>query len=90
MLARMWRRRNTPPLLVGLQARTTTLKVKLVVSSQNWKSFYLPYIFDTFKIDHCLDDDNLLQYLMNIYIIVPFYFISLFVSVVKSSLSCMI
>jgi hypothetical protein len=26
MLARMWRKRNTPPLLVGLQACTTTLK----------------------------------------------------------------
>jgi hypothetical protein len=26
MLARMWRKRNTPPLLVGLQAGTTTLK----------------------------------------------------------------
>jgi hypothetical protein len=25
MLARMWRKRNTPPLLVGLQACTTTL-----------------------------------------------------------------
>jgi hypothetical protein len=26
MLARMWRKRNTPPLLVGLQACTTTWK----------------------------------------------------------------
>jgi hypothetical protein len=26
MLARMWRKRNTPPLLVGLQACATTLK----------------------------------------------------------------
>jgi hypothetical protein len=26
MLARMWRKRNTPPLLVGLQACTTTLE----------------------------------------------------------------
>jgi hypothetical protein len=31
MLARMWRKRNTPPLLVGLQAGTTTLKISLVV-----------------------------------------------------------
>jgi hypothetical protein len=31
MLARMWRKRNTPPLLVGLQACTTTLEVSLVV-----------------------------------------------------------
>ena len=26
MLARMWRKRNTPPLLMSLQAGTTTLK----------------------------------------------------------------
>jgi len=26
MLARMWRKRNTPPFLLGLQAGTTTLK----------------------------------------------------------------
>jgi hypothetical protein len=32
MLARMWRKRNTPPLLVGLQAYTTTLEVSLEVS----------------------------------------------------------
>jgi hypothetical protein len=31
ILARMWRQRNTPPLLVGLQAGTTTLEVSLVV-----------------------------------------------------------
>ena len=31
MLERMWRKRNTPPLLVGLQACTTTLEVGLVV-----------------------------------------------------------
>jgi hypothetical protein len=31
MLARMWRMRNTPPLLVGLQACTTTLEVSLEV-----------------------------------------------------------
>ena len=31
MLARMWRKRNTPPLLVGLQACITTLEVSLVV-----------------------------------------------------------
>jgi hypothetical protein len=34
MLARMWRRRNTPPLLVGLQACTTTLEISLVVSQK--------------------------------------------------------
>jgi hypothetical protein len=31
MLARMWRKRNTPPLLVRLQADTTTLDISLVV-----------------------------------------------------------
>jgi hypothetical protein len=31
MLARMWRKRNTPPLLVGLQAGTTTLEISLSV-----------------------------------------------------------
>ena len=31
MLARMWRKRNTPLLLVGLQACTTPLEISLVV-----------------------------------------------------------
>jgi hypothetical protein len=31
MLARMWRKRNTPPLLVGVQACTTTLESSLAV-----------------------------------------------------------
>jgi hypothetical protein len=31
MLARMWIKRNTPPLLMGLQACTTTLEVSLEV-----------------------------------------------------------
>jgi hypothetical protein len=31
MLSRMWRKRNTPPLLVGLQAGTTTVEISLVV-----------------------------------------------------------
>jgi hypothetical protein len=31
MLARMWRKGNTPPLLVGLQASTTTLEISLAV-----------------------------------------------------------
>jgi hypothetical protein len=35
MLSRMWRKRNTPPLLVGLQAGTTTLETSLVVL---WKT----------------------------------------------------
>jgi hypothetical protein len=31
MLARMWRKRITPPLLVGLQAEKTTLEISLAV-----------------------------------------------------------
>jgi hypothetical protein len=31
MLARIWRKRNTPPLLVGFLASTTTLEITLVV-----------------------------------------------------------
>jgi hypothetical protein len=31
MLVRMWRKRNTPPLLVGLQVGTTTLEISLAV-----------------------------------------------------------
>jgi hypothetical protein len=31
VLARMWRKRNTPPLLVGLKAGTTTLEISLLV-----------------------------------------------------------
>jgi hypothetical protein len=31
MLVRMWRKRYTPPLLVGLQAGTTTLEINLMV-----------------------------------------------------------
>jgi hypothetical protein len=34
MLMRMWRKRNTPPLIVGLQTGTTTLEINLVVP---WK-----------------------------------------------------
>ena len=29
MLAKMWRKKNTPPLLVGFQAVTTTLEISL-------------------------------------------------------------
>jgi hypothetical protein len=31
MLARMWRKRDAPPLLMGLEAGTTTLEINLVV-----------------------------------------------------------
>jgi hypothetical protein len=36
MLARMQRKRNTPPLLVGLQPGTTTLEINIGYSSENW------------------------------------------------------
>jgi hypothetical protein len=35
MLVRMWRRRNSPPLLVGLQAGVTTLEISLEVPQKN-------------------------------------------------------
>jgi hypothetical protein len=31
MLARMWKKKSTPPLLIGLQAGTTTLEISLAV-----------------------------------------------------------
>jgi hypothetical protein len=31
MLLRMWRKRNTPPLLIGLEAGTTSLEISLAV-----------------------------------------------------------
>jgi hypothetical protein len=31
ILVRMWRKRNTPPLLVGLQACTTTLEITMTI-----------------------------------------------------------
>ena len=34
MLARMWRKRNTPPLLVGGQNCTTTLEIIFMVSQK--------------------------------------------------------
>jgi hypothetical protein len=34
MLARMWRKRNTPPLLVGLQACKTTQEIRLAVTQK--------------------------------------------------------
>jgi hypothetical protein len=34
MLARMWRMRNTPPLLVGLQGGSTSLDISSVISQK--------------------------------------------------------
>jgi hypothetical protein len=49
MLVRMWRKRNTPPLLVGFQAGTNTLEISLVVLqkigySSNWWSSCIPIV----------------------------------------------
>jgi hypothetical protein len=39
MLARMWRERNSPPLLVGLQAGITTLEISLAVPQETGNNF---------------------------------------------------
>jgi hypothetical protein len=39
MLDRLWIKRNTPPLLVGLQAGKTTLVINLVVPEKIANSF---------------------------------------------------
>jgi hypothetical protein len=39
MLARILRKRNTPPLLVGLQSGTTTLEISLAVP-QKIRQYY--------------------------------------------------
>jgi hypothetical protein len=39
MLVRMRRKRNTPPLLVGLQAGKTTLEINMMVPEKIGKSF---------------------------------------------------
>jgi hypothetical protein len=38
MLAKVWRKRNTPPLLVGLQACTTTLEISLAMPQKTVRS----------------------------------------------------
>ena len=56
MLVRMWRKRNTPPLLVGLQACTTTLEISLAVSQKIGHSTtqgIYPEDFPTGKKDTC-------------------------------------
>jgi hypothetical protein len=57
MLARMWRKRNTLPLLVGLQACTTTLEISLVVPRKIGHSIPLLGIYPkdapTYNKDTC-------------------------------------
>ena len=48
MLVRMWRQRNTPPLLLGLHPGTTTLVISLdillkIVNSSSWKPSYTTF-----------------------------------------------
>ena len=63
MLARMWRKRNTPPLLVGLQAGTVTLEISLSIPqkighsttgrSRNSSPGYIPEDVSTGNKDTC-------------------------------------
>jgi hypothetical protein len=57
-IARMWRKRNTPPLLVGLQAGTTTLEISLAVPqkighSSTGRSSIYPKNAPTYNKDTC-------------------------------------
>ena len=54
MLTRMWRKRNTPPLLVGLQACTTTLEVSLAVSQKNLQSSAAAASSETEEGEYCI------------------------------------
>jgi len=52
MLVRIWRKRNTPPLLMGLQAGTTTLEIHLEVPQKIERPSYTnPWAY-TQKIPH--------------------------------------
>jgi hypothetical protein len=63
MLTRMWRKRNTPPLLVGLHTCTTTLEISLVVPqkighsttrrSSNTSPGIYPEVFPTGNKETC-------------------------------------
>jgi len=63
MLARMWRKRNTPPLLVGLQTATTILEISLEVPQKigHWTTWgpsntllgIYPKDAPTYKKDTC-------------------------------------
>jgi hypothetical protein len=64
MLIRMWRKRNTPPLLVGLQTGTTTLEINLAIpqiigNSSTWRFSYtapgyIPKAWSTIRQGHLL------------------------------------
>jgi hypothetical protein len=42
VLERMWRKRNTPPLFLGLKAGITTLEINLVVPQKKKMEIVLP------------------------------------------------
>jgi hypothetical protein len=79
MLARMWRKRNTPPLLVGLQTCSTTLEINLVIPVKIGRSIYattghilkrcptMPqeYVFHYFHSDLTCDSQKLETTLMS-------------------------
>jgi hypothetical protein len=44
----MWRKRNAPPLLVGLQACTTTLEISLAVPQKKWTKYVFFYAFEEY------------------------------------------
>jgi hypothetical protein len=60
MLARIWKKRNTPPLLVGLQT-ATTLEINLVVPQKignrsTWKPRYItPDIYPKDALPYYMD-----------------------------------
>jgi hypothetical protein len=63
MLVKMWGKRNTPPLLVGLEACTTPLEISLAIpqkighstttGSHNTSPMYISRRFPTCKKDTC-------------------------------------
>ena len=64
MLARMWRKRNTPPLLVGLQAGKNTLEISLMFPqkighSTYWKiQQYLSWSYTQKMLQHVIRTDS--------------------------------
>ena len=62
MLVRMWRTRNTPQLLVGLEAGTTTLEISLAVPQKIGRG----WVEKKRKLDIVLPEDPALP-LLDIY-----------------------
>jgi hypothetical protein len=74
MLVRMWRKRNTLPLLVGLQANTTTLEINLATCSTMFiASLFI--IAKTWKQARCPSSEEWIQklwctYTMEYYLVI--------------------